>query len=226
MNIYGLKINNTIPRDQINDLCNYISTERKNRIEKLHFDRDKIYTLFGELLIRYLLGEYHNVKKDQINFIKSKYGKPFLTNGIFNFNISHSGSYVVCAISSDIVGIDIERVNPSIDLQLAESVFTRSELKRIENNYDPVDTFFELWTLKESYIKAVGKGLSIPLNSFSVDLGRLVTNDSKLATDYYFMQYNNIENHKLAVCSNVPDFPGEIKQVSQSHLIQYYFNQI
>ena len=84
----------------------------------------------------------------------------------FDFNISHSGDYAVLALSDGRVGIDVEKIRP-VDFKIAEACFHGKELESF--NFDPdkrPENFYRLWTLKESFIKAVGQGLSYPLKYF------------------------------------------------------------
>lgn len=95
------------------------------------------------------------------------YGKPFLPrHPDFHFNISHAGQWIVCAFSSDRIGVDIEHCK-QISMEIADRFFTPSEYKGIMKlpPHEQQLAFYKIWTQKESYIKAIGKGLTIPLNS-------------------------------------------------------------
>ena len=84
-----------------------------------------------------------------------------------NFNISHAGDYVVGVVSDGEVGCDIER-NVNAPLEIAEHYFYSAEREYIEAASDPGKAFFTLWTLKESYMKMTGRGMSLPLDSFEI----------------------------------------------------------
>ena len=96
-----------------------------------------------------------------------EYGKndrPFLPGGI-DFNISHSGSYVICCASDRYrVGIDIEEMEP-ICIQDFKEQFTNLEMQGILESPTPHQTFFDLWTKKEAIVKADGRGLAFPLDN-------------------------------------------------------------
>ncbi len=85
----------------------------------------------------------------------------------FHFNISHAGDYVVGVVSDGEVGCDIER-NVNAPLEIAEHYFYSAEREYIEAASDPGKAFFTLWTLKESYMKMTGRGMSLPLDSFEI----------------------------------------------------------
>ena len=93
-------------------------------------------------------------------------GKPYLKDypGV-QFNLSHSGGWGVCALSKTAVGVDVEMVRP-LRQQVAKRFFTPVEQEWLSKR--PAEEFFRLWTRKESFTKALGKGLTLPLDSFSV----------------------------------------------------------
>lgn len=105
---------------------------------------------------------------EKINY--DKYNNPFLNNSVY-FNISHSGSYVLCVLSQRTkVGIDIEKIVP-VKIQDFKNQFTGDERISIESSADKYKSFFSYWTKKEAVIKADGRGLSIPLNTISITFG-------------------------------------------------------
>jgi 4'-phosphopantetheinyl transferase len=99
------------------------------------------------------------------------FGRPFLNDRI-DFNISHSGDRVVCvATDTARVGIDIEAIR-SIDLSDFKGFLTAEEWSVIKRADRPRDKFFDYWTIKESTLKAYGKGLSVPLNEIHICANR------------------------------------------------------
>ncbi|WP_340066788.1 4'-phosphopantetheinyl transferase family protein [Ascidiimonas aurantiaca] len=131
----------------------------------------------------------------------TKYNKPYLANDTVQFNISHSGNIVVCAISpTHTIGIDVEVIH-DIDPADFKSQMTLSEWKSIIGAKDQQRCFFEYWTQKESVIKAHGMGLSIPLQSFEV-------NDYGTRIGHMIFQVKKVELDKDYICHI--SFPGEI----------------
>jgi 4'-phosphopantetheinyl transferase len=101
----------------------------------------------------------------------SKHGKPFLSGAQnLHFNLSHAGDYALIALSSAApVGVDIEKINPKSDyLAIAQRFFAQDECSYIECNESRIDAFFKIWTLKEAYVKAIGRGLAYGMDKFSV----------------------------------------------------------
>lgn len=125
-------------------------------------------------------------------------GKPFLKEfpGI-QFNLSHSGPYGVCAISGAPVGVDVELVRP-LRRDVAKRFFTSTEQGWLERH--PPEEFFRLWTRKESFSKALGKGLTLPMGSFSV-LDEVLYRDGAA---WYFSSHP-LEGGYLTVCAQEPE---------------------
>lgn len=151
------------------DYLKCISYEKQIRILKYFNEADKKRSLMSELLIRKAASDKLCIPTKRVNISYNPYGKPYIDNErYFKFNISHSESYVVIAISNYKVGIDVE-MNKKTDIAIAKRFFTKNEYQYIKSfitESDRINAFYMIWTLKESYVKALGKGLSIPLNSF------------------------------------------------------------
>ena len=219
--IYCIKINDSLTDEQITGLRKIITVENNNRIDKFKFREDLLRTLFGELLVRYAVSEITNVDADKITIMRDSYNKPYFPELPLYFNISHSEDYVICALSSNKIGIDIEKITET-DIKIAEKFFSRTEYNFLSGlrQSDRKQKFFELWTIKESYVKFIGKGLHIPFNSFNVNLNNSSPKISD-KTNVYFRQYD-ISGYKCTVCSDVEDFPDSIKYVSEKDIISYY----
>jgi len=122
--------------------------------------------LWGRYLLMKGLSDY-GFEKNHITAIQyTTYKRPYLPIPL-DFNISHSGNYIVCAFSKHQTGVDIEAVRP-VDIQDFTSCFSTRELAVINNATDMYNEFFRHWTIKEAAIKADGRGLSIPLETISV----------------------------------------------------------
>jgi len=143
-------------------------------------------------------------------------------NGI-HFNISHSGNCVVCAVDEKAVGVDIEVIKP-IDFNIAERFFSKAEYLTLINQPKEMQMkyFYMIWTLKESYIKADGRGLSLPLNSFSIDIkhDKISVVTSNELSNCYFKKYDIDNLHISSVCSLDKNFRDTIKELTVDSLIQ------
>ncbi|AEV68409.1 4'-phosphopantetheinyl transferase family protein [Acetivibrio clariflavus] len=213
MKIYAVKIY-PIDEQLFAQLLLCISDDEQERIKKFKKYDDALRGLTSKVLLRYIVSHLLEIQNNSICFGKNEYGKPYLMGvNDFHFNLSHSGDWVVCAVDSLPIGIDVERIH-DVDLNLSKRFFAKEEHNYLESldGYKRMEAFFELWTLKESYIKADGRGLAIPLNSFSFsfDEGNIQFKASDSSEKYYFKQYDIDPSYKLSVCARNTDFPEVI----------------
>lgn len=200
-------------------------TKRQKLLRFIHSE-DLQRSLFAELLIRKFLIERYRLSNDDIHFTMNEYGKPmYICIDEFHFNVSHAEEWVVCAIDNVPVGIDIEKIS-SIDLDISKNFFSEHEHHDLMLSNDPFEYFFTLWSLKESYIKYIGKGLSHPLNSFSIkmmsgsEIGIEV--DGAVLKNIYFKQYSIDKGYKMAVCSSHSDMPERVTMISRRELADHF----
>ncbi len=227
MELYSVKIND-IGEEMLNEICLMIDLEKRHRIEKFVSKKDKIRTLVGDILVRTVIMEHLKLRNKYIRFYENQYGKPYLEGfSDFNYNISHSGDFVVCAIDDKPIGIDIEEVKHIQYEEIVKRFFSIKEHEYIFNHKSHLDInrFYEIWTLKESYIKLCGQGLSIPLKSFSIEIDqykniKVVCN--KECRQYKFKILNIEPGYKMAVCSLNKDISNNIISVNQDKLIFRY----
>lgn len=147
-----------------NKAYSLVDKNRQEKIDKLNFRKDKILSLGSYVVLLYSLKQEKYNKP--LTFTYNENGKPYLKN--IYFNISHSGDYVMCAISNEEIGCDIEKIK-EIDMKIAKRFFCESEYQNIITTKDD-DLFFKYWTLKESYMKNVALGLSLGLNNCEIVL--------------------------------------------------------
>jgi len=194
------------------------------KIEQFVREDDAQRSLIGELLIRSTLVKMFAIPTETIRIAYSSKGKPFLHEGEhIKFNVSHSGQWVVAAFGPKRIGIDIEEIKPG-KMKIAKRYFTETEvydlLQKPENEQS--DYFFELWTCKESYLKALGKGLTKSLGSFSVKKidGRMMIFSGKSKENIHLKQYHIDKDYKLAVCSADPGFGKQIQLISFDQILE------
>ena len=129
----------------------------------------------GRARLRSLLADHVGRDPRALEFVHNEYGKPRLAEApSAHFSLSHTGDMAMLAICDTLeVGADIERVRSLDHLDLARRYFHPNEVAAIERSPDADGqrlAFFHVWTLKEAVVKALGKGLSIPLDSFYVSV--------------------------------------------------------
>ena len=130
--------------------------------------QDRHSHLFGKLLLIEAL-KIHGIDPDIWRCIEyNSYQRPYLTLREYDFNISHSGSFVICAIGKNTrLGIDIEE-NKNINFKNFRDIMTTDQWDEINNADYPLKEFYKYWTIKESVIKADGRGFLIPLDKLEV----------------------------------------------------------
>lgn len=181
-------------QEQMIDFENCISKKRKEKIQSFRFEDDKLRSLLAEILVYYgLTKDFFLLKKD-IQIVSTSYGKPYLKNiNNIYFNISHSGDYVICAISDHLVGIDIEKIGTKHE-KLIKVLHKReiAYLNEIPYKFRR-QVFYNLWSLKESYVKYLGFGLSFSLAKF-----------------YFKKEYNTLNVYR----EDKKYFKGKIEEIS------------
>lgn len=149
------------------ELC-YFPEAFQTKVLKYIRWQDQLRALYGRLLLLKGLSvlKQHDLSLEAIT--EDSNGRPMLSGSGIDFNISHSGGCVVCALTSNgQVGIDVEEIRP-FQLEGVKLYFTPDEQRALSQATDPVAMFYELWTKKESVLKANGRGLSISLDSVVV----------------------------------------------------------
>lgn len=163
-------------------------------------------SLLGRILLQYGLNQLElGVTLDAVQFTSKE--RPFLNEKI-DFNISHSGEYVIVAIAENLrVGIDVEK-HRILDVALFHRYFDVDEWSFMESAADPVQTFFDLWAIKESAIKCDGRGVEV-LSDTHVQLNKqehpAITMQVKCAG--YLFPYRKIlldEKYSCSICSSHP----------------------
>jgi 4'-phosphopantetheinyl transferase len=128
----------------------------------------------AQSILRHLLSAYSGMAAREVAFIRGSHGKPYLSGSDLQFNITHSHDLLLAAfVQGQEVGIDVERVRPERPvLSLARRYYTPAEVQWLQSlpGADQARSFFRLWTLKESFLKARGTGLSGGLNTFEYAL--------------------------------------------------------
>lgn len=156
----------------------HLSAKEIARASKYHRKIDRSRYRTSRSILREILGGYLSTDPSEIQLELDALGKPHLSKKLHSpkveFNISHSDEIILFAFARlRRVGVDLEHVRPFPELtSLVRRYFTeneRSMIKRIPKS-ERTAAFFSGWTRKEAFLKAIGKGLQIPLNSFEVSL--------------------------------------------------------
>lgn len=185
---------------------------RRRKIDNFVFPKDKKLSMGVELLLRKALEDLDENPKD---IILIKNNKPALRGSDIQFNLSHSERKVMCSVSDEDVGCDVEKVVP-INLDIARRYFFRSEYDAISSvdEKERFDLFYRYWTLKESFMKATGLGFELPLDAFEIHLGDAITVSQEVdGREYHFKEYSVDDGYRYACCSPNVDFEDMMRYV-------------
>lgn len=179
------------------EYINLISPQRAEKARHYRKIDDQKRCIAGSLFIREFL------KGASIS--ENEFGKPVADNGL-HFNISHSGDYVLFALSDCEVGCDIEQVRCINPEKAGKIVFCKNENDRISDAVDKTGEFLKLWTKKESLLKCMGKGFH--RNAKSVDVSGDIFTENGIK---YYLKTWTFSDYVISVCSLNNDFPRHIK---------------
>lgn len=227
MRIYAVKITD-IDTEEINELCTLLEQEKKSQIERFKNKKDKLRALTAAILTRIIIAERLEPGNINIEFGKNQYGKPYLKgNSALYFNVAHSGDYVVGAFDEEPVGIDIEEIKDIDYEDIVKGFFTEGELHYIIDKDVPKSLirFYEMWTLKESYIKFCGQGFSIDMQSFELNIDKHKIIKLFIAgrpQEHAFKTFKIGPSYKAAVCSLNKNIPDYVTMLEQNTLINKY----
>ncbi len=171
-------------------LARRLCGERAGEYARIKPERTRRQCLAAGLLL------LHRFGSDSVE--KNPYGKPYIP-GEAEFSISHSGDAVLLAVSETPVGADIELISDRDTSRIAKRAFCAEESAFIEASEDKRRAFFDIWTRKESYMKAVGRGFDLPMESFSVIPD--VSGAMRGVGDGFCFYTLDIDGYSAAVCS-------------------------
>ncbi len=176
-------------RDELDRYRALLTEDETQKIDGFRFATDRHLALISRVLVRTTLSRYGGVPAERWRFRRNDHGRPEIASpaSTLRFNLSHTRGLVTCLVSRErAVGVDVEpRDREGRWLELAGRFFSVREaeaLHRIAESERP-QRFLEYWTLKESYIKARGLGLAIPLRDFSFDLPTTTPDDVRIRID-------------------------------------------
>lgn len=207
----------TCPEKSDVDLYNYLLSKIpavfQNEISRFRNLEDRLHRVFGKLLLvkgLEILG-ISGYTLDQLNFTNLK--RPYFDESI-DFNISHSGKCVVCAISTSAkIGVDIEEIK-DIPLTDFTDQFSAGEMKNIVNAENSLRSFYGLWTKKEAFLKAIGKGLYVPLNKVQVIDNKIKWKKS----DWFLTELILNKDYCAHVCTNTHETGLQLYEITPQEL--------
>ena len=199
VNIYYIKYREKLEENTFKEFLVLLPAFLQAEIKAYKHWESAQASLLGKMLLLY------GMKKMQLDFslddiIVGYKDRPYIHKD-FDFNISHSGEFVMVAISKGAkVGIDIEK-HRKLEVALFRKYFNDHEWNRIEQAADPLRAFFELWAIKESAIKCDGRGVEVlsQTHIHSNVTKRIVICDAK---EFYFQLIQLAAHYACSVCSD------------------------
>ncbi|RWS07595.1 L-aminoadipate-semialdehyde dehydrogenase-phosphopantetheinyl transferase-like protein [Dinothrombium tinctorium] len=196
-------------REQLLSAFSCLQRDEIERVQRFVYRRDLKQALIGRLMIRKCLSQSLQLPYDKLSLTRSESGKPILASSSdlpFDFNVSHSGNFVVLAaderskIGVDVMDFKYDRRKDLRDFfKTMNRQFSESEWKYIRSDglsdQQMYFRFIRLWCLKESFVKAEGIGITFDLRRISFHCKTLELNESSMITDSEIQVDNKILNN-------------------------------
>lgn len=241
LNCYYMDYTGGCSDEQSLVLYEQLNESRKARVDKIKNPDMKRKQILTGAFVQQCLSKELGINVAAIRLSENEYGKPFVLGANIHFNLSHSGKYAVLAVSDSNVGIDIERKTKDC-MKLAKRFFCKEEcdlLASLETQEELENAFLRYWTIKEAYVKCIGTGLILPLNSFCVkqieqrwivDVGDVVPGkDKDLNRRIGISSFDFFEKYKVAICKEgsttdciTDDFPPDKTFVKELKWNEYF----
>lgn len=155
-----MKIDRPIGHSVFEFLLQFVTEEKKERILRQRVKQNADLMLAGAVMAGYLIFKEFGIPLSEQCIGYGAHGKPYLKDyPDVHFNISHSGQFVVCAVGKCPLGIDIQTIGTYKE-EVAQRVCCSAELQQIAAASDPALEFTKIWTMKESYLKMTGMGIT------------------------------------------------------------------
>ena len=216
-------INFDVSEDKITFLNSFLSEDEILKASKFRFKKDKNCSIITRGTLRLLSSKYLNIKPEDIPFKNGEFGKPYYDlKTKLKFNVSHSGNMAVIGfVLNDDIGVDIEEMKTDFEVfDIASNYFSNSEIDSLKSSplENHINGFYRCWTKKESFIKAKAKGLSFPLDSFSVSI------DSDEKTELLETKWDKNEKELWNLFSFTPqeNYIGAVSVKGNIQNIKYY----
>lgn len=209
INVYIANTEFLYQEEKFKEYCDKVDQVRLSKVLRTEAYESQVRSLLAGYLLQHGMRSRLGINKEEVLNLQYEYreeDKPYLKNYPTIFlNISHSGSYVACAVADQEVGVDIQQIKPAKCAMIAERFFTKKEADNVKEQVivkEQEELFYTYWAIKESYIKLTGKGLKQGLDTFWCDYISGEIKDAKSwKTNAFFSEQLLDSNYCLAVCS-------------------------
>ena len=218
---YALNCNLSLTPIEKKTILSLLSEDRNKRISSYRFEKDATQSMLSGLLLQYIL-KLEGFEAE-CSLAYNEYKKPYIDihgphQDKFFFNISHSKDWIVCGTSEKEIGIDIEQIS-TCHYDIAERFFHKDEYQYLLSKPQEMHTevFYTYWTLKESFVKYLGKGIYIPFNQFIIQLPSLKIDASAYTSKSLHLFTQSWENqYQLSLCTEeIEVLPIQILDLDQ-----------
>lgn len=202
------------------ELVRFLPGNMQETVNKQYHWQDRFRKAGGKLLLFYSLKKLGYVNYNPEMLRADENGRPYLPDCV-DFNISHSGNYIICSISREgRIGADVEYMCV-VDLQQFRHIMNDREWNWVVNSSNPDKRFYHLWTLKESASKADGKGIFIPFQSLEIDRHQITCGRNR----WYFRNLALDEEHVAYITTEKPFGELEVCEVGLEELKLFALQQ-
>ncbi|HSR88308.1 MAG TPA: 4'-phosphopantetheinyl transferase superfamily protein [Pontiella sp.] len=186
---------------QIGALRAILSAPEAAKADRYHRETDRQSSIIARGALRVLLSGFTGTPASEIEFGYCENGKPHVVDSEVEFNVSHSGEWVVLAFGRDrAIGVDIEQIKRTMDVKaISERYYSPRERDWVAASGDPCAVFFRLWARKEAYVKACGSTLFTELKRMSVPM-----EDGAERNGWFFHSIESGSKYAAAVVTNRP----------------------
>ena len=207
IHVYTADITPLFGRELFSGAYCTVSAQRREKTDRLRFNKDKCLSLGAELLLLHAC-RMSGVEYGAERIVTDAYEKPRFESCPLEFNLSHSDGRVMCVISDLPVGCDVQKTGQT-ETAIARRFFHADEyaaLLACKTDAERNDLFYRLWTLKESFLKCTGRGFDLPLNRFCLSMSPdgIRVEQSVDEAQYRFYENDLNDGCKYACCVRVP----------------------
>jgi len=206
-----------LPHKELISMLNHqIEENEVNRIMGITNESHAFRSAAGSLLLAQMVCRISGYPVSSISIHRYPNGKPFLPDfPNLHFNITHTDHLAVLAIDTKLVGVDIEKVSTA-RMAVANRFFSESEKEMLKkcSGKKRDKLFFELWTIRESFVKAIGCGIFGTMGDFAPELNELGWHVNHEGTGLWNVKhYNLASDYLVALCSKKEVFPEAIEMI-------------
>jgi len=204
-----------LPHHELISMLNQqIEENEVNRIMGITNESHAFRSAAGSLLLAQMVCRISGYPVSSISIHRYSNGKPFLPDfPNLHFNITHTDHLAVLAIDTKLVGVDIEKVSTA-RMAVANRFFSESEKAMLKNcsGKKRDRLFFELWTIRESFVKAIGVGIFGSMGDFTPEKNESGWQVNHTETGLWNVKHYNLEkDYLVALCSKKNEFPDKIE---------------